>query len=103
MARAHARCRAAPRRAATHRGTRQIVSANARSGEAHLGRQIQLLPDFPLEAPGLEKSADSGQAALDFDVHDFLRLGGRRPAESGESPLLAAATLRFLAVACDGA
>ena len=83
----------------------------ARSGEAHLGRQIQLLPDFPLEAPGLEKSADSGHAPLDFNVHDLLRFGDTRPApQAGDrtrriwrevrySPV---ATLRNVDVACDG-
>ena len=44
-------------------------------GEAHLGREIQPLLNFPLEAPGLQKSADSGETALDFDVHDSLRFG----------------------------
>ena len=42
-------------------------------GRAYLGREIQLLPNFPLEAPGLQKNVDSGETALDFDVHGFLR------------------------------
>jgi hypothetical protein len=37
-------------------------------GEAHLGGDIQVLPDFPLEAPGLQQNVDSGETALDFDV-----------------------------------
>ena len=40
-----------------------------RPGRAHLGREIQLLPNFSLEAPGLQKNVDSGETALDFDVH----------------------------------
>ena len=49
-----------------------------RPGKAHLGRKIQLLPDLPFEAPGLKQNADSGNTALDFDVHDFLSFGCTR-------------------------
>src|SRR5262245_53561091 len=42
----------------------------AHPGGRNLRREIQLLSDFPLEAPGLQQNVDSGEAALDFDIHN---------------------------------
>ncbi len=39
-------------------------------GKAHLRREVQFLLDFPLEAPRLQEDADSGETALDLDVHE---------------------------------
>ena len=54
-------------------------------GEAHLGRETQLVPDFPLEAPGLQQNADSGEATLDLDGHDSSLSGQRLTALENET------------------
>jgi hypothetical protein len=43
---------------------------HARPGEAHLGREVQLVLDFALEAPGLEEKVESSKTALDLNGHD---------------------------------
>jgi hypothetical protein len=52
------------------------------SGEAHLGLQIQLLPDFPFEAPGLQQNGESGKAAFDLDGQDYSVPSSEKERES---------------------
>jgi len=40
---------------------------HTRRGEAHLGREVKMILDFPLEAPGLQQNAESGKTPLDLD------------------------------------
>jgi hypothetical protein len=42
----------------------------ARPGEAHHRSEVQLVLDFPLEAPGPQKKVDSGKTAFDLDGQD---------------------------------